>query len=60
MNSQKRASGLSKLCIAQQALSFFLAPMLALVLLFAACPPILIAQAEPGPLTGANGDHGRF
>ena len=55
MNSQKRASQLSKLYILQQALPFFLVPMLVLVLLFAACPPSLIAQAEPGPLQASSG-----
>jgi hypothetical protein len=55
MNSQKRDSQLSKLYIAQQALSFFLVPMLALVLSFAACPQSLVAQAEPGPLQASSG-----
>jgi uncharacterized membrane protein YgcG len=55
MNNQKRDSQLSKLYIAQQALSFFLVPMLALVLLFAACPQSLAAQEQPGPLQAPSG-----
>ena len=49
-NSQRRASELSKLYTAQQTLSFLLASVLALVLLFAACPQSVVAQEEPGPL----------
>jgi hypothetical protein len=55
MNSQRRNSQLSKLYIAQQVLSFFLAPTLALILLFAACPQSLAAQADPGPLQAPSG-----
>jgi len=55
VNSQGRASELSKLCAARQALSFFLASVLALVLLFAAYPQSLVAQEQPGPLQAPSG-----
>ena len=55
MNSQKRDSQLSKLYIAQQALFFFLAPTLTLILLFAAYPQRVVAQEEPGPLPAPSG-----
>jgi uncharacterized membrane protein YgcG len=55
VNSQGRASELSKLYATQQALSFFLASVLALVLLFAAYPQSLVAQEQPGPLQTPSG-----
>ena len=55
MNSQSQASVLSKLSTAQQALSFFLASVLALVLLFAAYPQSVVAQEEPSPLQAPSG-----
>jgi Protein of unknown function (DUF3300) len=50
VNSQGRASELSKLYATQQALSFFLASVLALVLLLAAYSQSLVAQEQPGLL----------
>ena len=55
MNSQSQASESSKLYTAQQGISFFLAPVLALVLLFAAYPQSVVAQEEPGPLQAPSG-----
>jgi uncharacterized membrane protein YgcG len=55
LNSQSRASELSKPYTAQQGLSFFLASVLALVLLFAAYPQSVVAQEEPGPLQAPAG-----
>ena len=55
VNSQGLASELSKLYATQQALSFFLASVLALVLLFAAYPQSLVAQEQPGPLQAPSG-----
>jgi hypothetical protein len=55
VNSQGRASELSKMYAVQQALSFFLAPLLGLVLLFAAYPQSLVAQEQPGPLQAPSG-----
>jgi hypothetical protein len=55
LNSQSRASELSKPYTAQQGLSFFLASVLALVLLFAAYPQSVVAQEEPGPLQAPSG-----
>ncbi len=55
MNSQSHASELSKPYTAQQGLSFFLASVLALVLLFAAYPQSVVAQEEPGPLQAPSG-----
>jgi len=55
VNSQGRASELSKPYAVWQALSFFLASVLALVLLFAAYPQSLIAQEQPGPLQAPSG-----
>jgi hypothetical protein len=55
VNSQGRASELSKLYASQQALSFFLASVLALVLLLSAYPQSLVAQEQPGPLQTPSG-----
>lgn len=55
MNSQSQASELSKLYTAQQGLSFFLASVLALVLLFAEYPQSVVAQEEPGPQQAPSG-----